>query len=351
MHIPDGFLDAPTSLATGVVAVAAVGVSLRRSARELGESGPVLAGLVACFIFAVQMVNFPVGAGTSGHLLGGALAAALVGPWTGVLVMASVLLVQGIFFADGGLTALGSNITLMGVVAVAVAYLVMRGLLAVLPKTRASVVPAVAVGALLSVPAAAFVFALLFAVGGQAPIPFGSLATAMLGWHLVIGVGEALITAAVVGAVLATRPDLVHVARHLQRELVLVRADGTTTTVPTRADAPVRTRLGNRAAVAGLVAALAVGGGLSLFASSHPDGLEYVAETLGFDTTATDSAVAGGPMADYELHVLGGTIGAVSAGVIGVLLTLGLAVVVAWAARRNAPAALRDEREPERVGA
>src|SRR3982751_2368753 len=114
MHVPDGFLDAPTSIGTGVVAAAAIGVALRGARRELDDRTAPLAGLVAAFVFATQMVNFPVGAGTSGHLLGGALAAALVGPWTGVLVITVVLFVQALLFADGGLTALGTNITLMG---------------------------------------------------------------------------------------------------------------------------------------------------------------------------------------------------------------------------------------------
>ncbi|WP_313716609.1 energy-coupling factor ABC transporter permease, partial [Arsenicicoccus bolidensis] len=236
MHIPDGFLDAPTSIGTGLLAVGATALALRQARRELGETGPVLAGLVACFIFAVQMVNFPVGAGTSGHLLGGALAAVLVGPWTGVLVMTTVLLVQGLVFADGGLTALGANITDMGIVGVLVGYLVARGVLAVLPRRPASVVPAAALGGLVSVPAAALAFTAMYAVGGAAPIPLGSLAAAMIGWHLVIGIGEAVITAAVVSAVVASRPDLVHVARHLVPDLELVDADGRRTTV--RADAP-----------------------------------------------------------------------------------------------------------------
>ena len=111
MHVPDGFLDAPTSVATGVVAAAGVAVALRGARKELDDRTAPMAGLVAAIIFAAQMINFPVGAGTSGHLLGGALAAVLVGPWTGALCLAVVLLVQGLFFADGGITALGTNIT------------------------------------------------------------------------------------------------------------------------------------------------------------------------------------------------------------------------------------------------
>ena len=134
MHVPDGFLDAPTSVATGAVAVVAVGLALRGARRELDDKTAPLAGLVATFVFATQMLNFPVGAGTSGHLLGGALAAVLVGPSTALLCITVVLLVQALLFADGGITALGTNIDLMGLVTVAVGYLVFRGLQAVLPK-------------------------------------------------------------------------------------------------------------------------------------------------------------------------------------------------------------------------
>lgn len=226
MHVPDGFLDAPTSLATGVVAVAAAGVALRRARVELDDRTAPMAGLVATFVFAAQMVNFPVGAGTSGHLMGGALAAVLVGPWTGLLCVAVVLLVQALLMADGGITALGTNTVLVGVVTVAVGWLVFRGLVAVLPRRAAVVAPAAAIGALASVVAAAAVFSGLFAVGGVAPVDSGDVLAAMLTWHVLIGIGEALITGLVVGAVLAGRPDLVRGARHLlvARELEIRRA-------------------------------------------------------------------------------------------------------------------------------
>lgn len=213
MHVPDGFLDAPTSLATATVAVAAVGLALRGARRELDDRTTPMAGLVAAFVFATQMINFPVGAGTSGHLLGGALAAALVGPWTGILVISVVLLVQGLLFADGGLTALGTNITLMGVVGVGVGWLALLLVRSLLPRRPRSVVPAAAVGAAVSVPVAAAVFTLLFAVGGVADVPVGTVLAAMVGWHTVIGLGEAAITALVVSSVVATRPDLVYAAR------------------------------------------------------------------------------------------------------------------------------------------
>ncbi|MCH1867176.1 energy-coupling factor ABC transporter permease [Nocardioides sp. CFH 31398] len=213
MHVPDGFLDAPTSVATGAVAAAGIALALRGARRELDDRTAPMAGLVATFVFAAQMVNFPVGAGTSGHLLGGALAAVLVGPWTGTLCLSVVLGVQALLMADGGITALGTNITLMGLVGVWVGWFAFRGAAAVLPKRPASVAPAAAVGAFLSVPAAALVFTGLFAVGGTVPVSLGAVAAAMLTWHAVIGVGEAVVTALVVAAVVAVRPDLVHGAR------------------------------------------------------------------------------------------------------------------------------------------
>ncbi|HET9381927.1 MAG TPA: energy-coupling factor ABC transporter permease, partial [Streptomyces sp.] len=231
MHVPDGFIDAPTSAVTGVLAAGAVAVSLRGARRELDERTAPLAGLVAAFIFAVQMLNFPVAGGTSGHLLGGALAAILVGPYTGVLCVSVVLLMQGILFADGGLTALGVNITDMAIVTTVVAYALFRGLAKVLPRSRRSVTAASFAAALVSVPASALAFTLIYAVGGTTEVSIGKVTTAMVGVHVLIGIGEAVITALTVGAVVAVRPDLVHGARGLERRLKL-RVDGELVDVP-----------------------------------------------------------------------------------------------------------------------
>jgi cobalt/nickel transport system permease protein len=229
VHVPDGFLDAPTSLATGVAAAATVAVALRGARRELDERTTPLAGLVATFVFAAQMVNFPVGAGTSGHLLGGTLAAVLVGPWTAVLCLSVVLLVQSLLFADGGVTALGTNIMLIAVVGTLAGWLVFRGLQLVLPRRVGLVAPLAAVAALLSVPVASLAFVGLYAVGGAAPVPLDDLAAAMLGVHLVIGLGEAAITWLVVGAVVRVRPDLVYGARRVrERRPVEIRGSGVT---------------------------------------------------------------------------------------------------------------------------
>ncbi|MCW2818641.1 MAG: Cobalamin biosynthesis protein CbiM [Marmoricola sp.] len=233
MHVPDGFLDAPTSVATGMVAVGGVALALRGARRELDDRTAPLAGLVATFVFAGQMMNFPVAAGTSGHLLGGALAAVLVGPWTAVLCLSTVLLVQALFMADGGITALGTNVTLMGLVGVGVGWLVFIGVRRLLPTRLSMVAPAAAVAAFVSVPVAAAAFSLLFAVGGTAPVSPVRVLVAMVSWHVVIGVGEALITGLVVGSVLAVRPDLVHGARPALETRVLEVRDPVTPTPAT----------------------------------------------------------------------------------------------------------------------
>jgi cobalt/nickel transport system permease protein len=230
MHVPDGFLDAPTSVATGVVAAVGIGLALRGARRELDDRTAPLAGLVATFIFATQMLNFPVGAGTSGHLLGGALAAVLVGPATALLCMSVVFLVQCLLFADGGITALGTNIVLMGIVTVVVGWAVFRGLQMVLPQ-RVSSVPAAAAGAaLVSVPVAALAFVGLYAVGGTVDIPLGQLTSAMVGVHVLIGIGEGIITGIAIAGIIAVRPDLVYGARRVlaRRELEIRTTTGVT---------------------------------------------------------------------------------------------------------------------------
>lgn len=224
MHVPDGFLDAPTSVALGLVAAAGVGLALRHTRRELDDRVAPITGLVAVFIFAGQMLNFPVGAGTSGHLLGGALAAVLVGPWVATLCVTVVLVVQAVLFADGGLTALGTNVTLMALIGVWAgwgAFLLARRLLG---RRLARVPIAAGVAGFVSVLAAATGFVIAYAVGGVVALPLPTLTGTMLGWHALIGLGEAVITALVVASVLATRPDLVRGARELLDEAPLVLA-------------------------------------------------------------------------------------------------------------------------------
>ena len=221
MHIPDGFINAPTSLAAGAVAAGGVGVSLRRAAQTLQERQAPLAGLVAAYIFAVQMLNFPVAAGTSGHLLGGVLAAVLVGPWAGCICVAVVLVVQSLLFADGGLTALGLNITNMAIVGVFGGWAVFLLLRRVLPATKPSVVVSAGIAAGISVVLASSAFVLEYAIGGSGGAPVGTVFAAMVGVHTLIGIGEGIITALTVGVVLGVRPDLVYGASDLQAPLAL----------------------------------------------------------------------------------------------------------------------------------
>ncbi|MFF7748779.1 energy-coupling factor ABC transporter permease [Streptomyces sp. NPDC007971] len=335
MHVPDGFIDAPTSAVTGVVAAGALAVSLRGARRELDERTAPLAGLVAAFIFAVQMLNFPVAAGTSGHLLGGALAAILVGPYTGVLCVSVVLLMQGVLFADGGLTALGVNITDMAIVTTVVSYAVFRGLLAVLPRGRRSVTAASFVAALVSVPAAAVAFTLIYAVGGTTDVAIGKVATAMIGVHVLIGMGEAAITALTVGAVIAVRPDLVHGARGIRQRLQL-RVNGALVDAPAPT-APVAARTSRRTLwITGLVTSLVLAGFVSFYASADPDGLEKVAHDKGIDKKAGKHAASDSPLADYGVKdVSDARLSGGLAGVIGVGVTVVAGSAVFWAVRRR----------------
>lgn len=213
LHIPNGIVDIPTSLVFGLIAAIAVGVCVVAARRGLDERLVPLAGLATAFVFAAQMLNFPVAAGVSGHLLGGALAAALLGPWLGVLCVTVVIGVQALLFADGGVTALGMNVVNMAVISTFAAYGVIALALKILPRTRTGLTAAVFVASVVSVVAASAGFVLEFAIGGEAPQSLGEVAGAILSVHVLIGVGEGLITAVAVTAVALTRPDLVYALR------------------------------------------------------------------------------------------------------------------------------------------
>ncbi len=211
MHIPDGFIGPGVSAAAGLTAIAGFGLALRKARDYLSDRLVPLAALVAAFVFAAQMINFPILPGMSGHLLGGVLAAVLVGPWAGYIVVSLVLIVQALLFADGGLSALGLNIVNMSLIGAIGGYLIYRALFR-LGASRLSSVPLLAgLAATVSVPLAAVGFVLEFAIGGTVnSISIGSVLWAMLGTHFLIGIGEGLITFLVVSAVMRSRPDLVY---------------------------------------------------------------------------------------------------------------------------------------------
>ena len=266
MHAPDGFLNAGTAVATGAISAGTVGLALRQAHRELRDKQIPLAGIAAAFVFAAQMFNFPVAAGTTGHLLGGALAAILLGPHMGALVVAIVVVVQAIVFADGGITALGYNLLNMAVIPTYGGYALFSWFRRILPASSGGVVAATGLAAWVSVMLSAMAFSIEWLFGATAPVSFTEVFTAMTAVHLLIGIGEGLISATTVGAVLASRPDLVFGARDLDRARL---ADRT----------PARSRV---FVIAGLVTALFVAGIVSQFAVDAPDGLQRFAEETGF---------------------------------------------------------------------
>ena len=219
MHISNGIINGPVAAIFAVIALAAMAFCVVRGRQDLDDRLAPMAGLVAAFIFAVQMLNFPIfTAGVSGHLLGGALAAMLVGPWVGALCVAVVLVVQALVFGDGGVAMLGLNITNMAVIGIAVAYLLIALLLRVLPRTTAGLAVTAFVAALVSVVVAALGFVLQYQLGGTTDLGgnLAGLAGTMAVSHLLIGIGEGLITATTVVTVAKVRPDLVYALRALK---------------------------------------------------------------------------------------------------------------------------------------
>jgi cobalt/nickel transport system permease protein len=300
LHIPDGFLSPGVYIICWAIAVVAVGLALRRTGREMGERQIPLMGVLAAFIFAAQMLNFPVAGGTSGHLIGGALAAILLGPWAAILVMTSVVGLQALLFQDGGLLVLGANILNMSVISSVVGYAIFTAARRLVSDERWGTLAGGFAGAWLSVVLAAAATALQLAL--SATSAFDVAMPAMLGVHVLIGVGEGLITAGALAFVMATR-----------RDLLMVSATGT---------------LSGRAWwLAGLVIALIVAF-LSPLASSSPDGLERVAEDKGFFDTAKDPPYE--IIADYLFPgVENEALATILAGIVGTVVVFGVGYALA----------------------
>lgn len=209
LHIPDGFLNLPVTLLTWVFAIALIAISLNRVQAEYQDRVVPLMGVCAAFIFAAQMINFPIPGGTSGHLLGGTLAGVLLGPWAGSLVMTVVFIVQSLLFQDGGITALGANIFNMGLIGTFGGYYLYRSIRNVVGReSTKSVLIGAAIAAWTSVVVAALVCAVQLAISGAVPLIVALVA--MLTWHVMIGIGEAIITVVALSYILKTRPDMVH---------------------------------------------------------------------------------------------------------------------------------------------
>jgi cobalt/nickel transport system permease protein len=209
LHIPDGFLSLPVSLVTWVIAIALIAICLNRVQAEYQDRTVPLMGVCAAFIFAAQMINFPIPGGTSGHLLGGTLAAVLLGPWAGSLVVTVVFIVQAVMFQDGGLTVLGANIVNMGLIGTFAGYYLYRAIRKSLGRdTWRGISVGTAVAAWTSVFVAAIICAFQLAISGTVPVNVALVAMAF--WHFMIAIGEAVITVVAVSFVYRTRPDLLY---------------------------------------------------------------------------------------------------------------------------------------------
>lgn len=295
LHIPDGFLSLIVSLICWAITAVVLAMAVSRTNKALGEKQVPLMGIMAAFIFAAQMLNFAVAGGTSGHLLGGALAAITLGPWAGMLVMTAVIAVQALILQDGGLLVMGANILNMGLITAAIGYGLYRG---VSNSSRTTKLAVAGVAAWLSVMAGALATSLQLWLSGTASL--GVVIPAMLGVHALIGVGEALITVAALAFIFRTRPDLL-------------------------GEGSASMEGGRGWVVAGVLISLAVVL-LSPLASAYPDGLERVAENVGFIDAAQSAPYEILP--DYTVPLLGETaFSTIVAGLIGALIALGLAIV------------------------
>lgn len=294
LHIPDGFLNVTVSVICWVITVIVIGVAVSRTNKTLGEKQVPLMGIMAAFIFAAQMINFPIAGGTSGHLLGGALAAIVLGPWAGMLVMTAVIAVQGLLFQDGGLLVMGANIFNMGLLTAAIGYGLYRS---VMNKSTATKLAVAGVAAWLSVMAGALATALQLWLSGTSSLQ--AVTITMLSVHALIGIGEALITVAALSFIFRTRPDLL-------------------------GEGSVSAESGRGWIIAGVVISLIVIL-LSPLASANPDGLERVATDLGFIDAG--QAAPFKIIADYTVPFLGKTpLSTILAGILGAFIVIGIVV-------------------------
>jgi cobalt/nickel transport system permease protein len=310
LHIPDGFLTIPLALVGWFLVIVLIGWALRQTREQLGERQVPLMGILAAFIFAAQMLNFPVAGGTSGHFLGGALAAVIMGPWAATLIMTCVVAIQAFLFQDGGLLVLGWNILNMGVFTAFTGYFVYRGIQRLMGDGRRALFLAGFVGAWLSVMVGAVATSVELALSGTSPLNVAL--PAMAGVHALIGIGEGLITVAALAFVARTRSDLL-----------------------ASAQAPATRSAGW--VWAGLIVALAAVL-LSPLASGSPDGLEWVAEEQGFLDQGDDPAYEILP--DYTVpFVENNVLTTILAGAVGVLVVFGAAYGVARLRRSSGPSA------------
>lgn len=211
MHIPDGFLDPKTWVTLDVISAGGIGYAVKKIGQYLEDKSIPLMGVMAAFIFAVQMLNFPVAGGTSGHFMGGVLAAILLGPLTGLIIMSAVLVVQCFVFQDGGLTVLGANIFNMGLIGAVAGYYIYLFIHKLLGKNNNNLLISAFFSSWLAIILAASVCSLELAFSGTVPLHI--TLPAMAGVHALIGIGEGIITTLVLSFILKVRPDLLKIKK------------------------------------------------------------------------------------------------------------------------------------------
>jgi len=276
MHVPDGFMNVTMSAATGVISFGTLWAYIRSAKDLIADKFIALTGMMSALIFVLQMINFPIAAGTSGHLLGGALAVVVLGPRLGLICLSVVVIIQSLLFADGGLSALGVNVLNMAIVTSATSWFIVKYWIKFIGKNKTSIVTVSVLAGILSVVFSSIAFTIQYAIGGTISIPVGTVLIAMVTTHLIIGLGEGIITALIITLLMRVRPDLVY---------AYDRSDENTTKVSFYGLFII------------LILLLSL---ITPFASSSPDGLESVAEEFGF--TQTDGIVL--LLDDYGINAI-----------------------------------------------
>ena len=301
MHVPDGFINAPVSIGTGVISFATLWAYVRSAKSLVADKLIALTGMMSALIFVLQMINFPIAAGTSGHLLGGALAVIVLGPNLGIICISIVVVIQSLLFADGGLSALGVNVLNMAIITSLVGWVTISSWKKLFGEANISIISGSIVAGILSVVFSSIAFVFEYALGGTVSVPLGSVLIAMVSSHLLIGLGEGVITALIVSLLLRVRSDLIYIKTNNDKK-------------------------NSKSSFYGLFIFLLLS--LTLitpYASSSPDGLESVAGDFGF---SEDSGIVL-LLDDYGISGLNNNfLSTALSAVLGVVVVIGVSNIV-----------------------
>ncbi len=301
MHVPDGFINAPVSAVTGIISLGTLWAYVKSAKNLVADKLIALTGMMSALIFVLQMINFPIAAGTSGHLLGGALAVIVLGPSLGIICISIVVVIQSLLFADGGLSALGVNVLNMAIITSLTGWLTITFWKKLFGDTRFALISGSVIAGLLSVVFSSIAFVLEYAIGGTVSVPLGSVLIAMISTHLFIGLGEGIITALIISLLLRVRSDLVYVNTRKNTSNNLSTSYGIFII---------------------LILSLTI---LTPYASSSPDGLESVANDFGFEET--DGVVL--LLEDYGISSINNNfVSTIGSALLGILVIAGLSTLL-----------------------